>query len=233
MQIPRKIDDRLQDAIVSIQFEPGVPGNAVEGYFHAILKDAYKTVSLSQSSTVQIDQLVIQPQQTFYILSEGKFRVEITSNSITFNLIGFYAGWDEYRKVLTETLSPLIDKGVIAKISRIGLRYISVFDHIRVFDHIKPSFRFEPFDQTSSKAQFRIELDRDPFLMILTLVNAYPKTDGSIYSITDVDTIKLFESTGLKANDVLKWLENGHTEQKEVFFSLLKQEFIDSLNPKY
>lgn len=233
MQIPRKIDDRLQDAIVSIQFEPGVPGNAVEGYFHSVLKDMYNTVSLNQPGTIKIDQLIVQPQQTFYIIGEGKFRVEVNANSITFNLIGSYTGWDEYSKTLTTTLSPLIEKGIIAKISRIGIRYISVFDHIRIFDHLKSSLHLEPFDQTSSRAQFRIELEQGPFLMIVTLINAFPKTDGGIYSITDVDTIKVFDSIKIQANEVLEWLEKGHSEQKKVFFSLLKQDFIDSLNPIY
>lgn len=233
MQIPRKIDDRLQDAIVSIQFEPGVPEKTVEGYFHANLKDLYQPVLLNQSNTIQINQLIVQPQQTYYVHKEGHFRVEIGVNSITFNLIGAYAGWSQYRKVMNDTLSPLIEKGVITKVSRIGIRYISVFDQIRIFDQVKSTLRFDPFDETSSRAQFRIELNRDPFLIVISLINAIPKTDGDLYSITDMDTIKVFDPERLPANEVMDWLENGHTEQKEVFFSLLKQEFINFLNPTY
>lgn len=159
--------------------------------------------------------------------------MEINAKSITFNLIGSYTGWDEYRKTLTANLLPLIEKGVIAKISRIGIRYISVFDQIRIFDNIKSSLKFAPFDDNSSRAQFRAEMDRGPFLMIVTLLNAFPKTDGEIYSITDVDTIKVFDPIKLHTGEILKWLEDAHTEQKTVFFSLLKKEFIDSLNPEY
>ena len=233
MKIPRKIDDRLRDAIVSVQFEPGVAANAVEGYFDVLFKDTFEAISLGQPNRIQIDQLVIQPQQTFYIQREKKFRVDITSNSITFNLINEYLGWKEYSTVLKETLTLLLKEKVIAKVNRIGIRYISVFDQLRIFDKIKPNLRFLPFDENSSRAQFRIELDRDPFLVIVTIINAFPKPEGEIYSVIDIDTIKIFDLPEVSSQEILKCLEAGHSEQKEVFFSLLEQEFIQSLHPEY
>jgi|GEM_PF-5229034 len=38
MKIPRKIDDRLREAIVNLQFVPGVPETAVWGYFYRLFE---------------------------------------------------------------------------------------------------------------------------------------------------------------------------------------------------
>ena len=237
MRIPRKIDDRLKDAIVSLQFEPGVPANAVEGAFYTLLKDNFQEITLGQSNTIQIDQLIIQPQKSFYVHQDGKFRVDINANSITFNLVDTYAGWHEYFHVIRETLTPLFENKIILSAVRIGIRYISVFEQIRIFDCINSTLSFNPFDDKSSKAQFRIELDRNPFQVIVTLLNAFPKTfEGPLsefYSVTDIDTIKMFLPGESNIKNVLLWLDSGHSEQKEVFFSLLQQEFISSLNPEY
>lgn len=237
MRIPRKIDDRLKDAIVNFQFEPGIPGNAVEGAFLSLLKSEFQAVSIGQANSIQIDQLIIQPQQSFYVHRDGKFRVDINANSITFNLIDGYAGWSEYFAVIVSTLTSLFEAKIISKVFRIGVRYISVFDQQRIFDNIIPNLSFNPFDGTSSRAQFRIELPRQDFLVILTLINAFPKTVDEkikeIYSVIDIDTFKLFNPMISSATELLPWLNKAHDEQKEVFFSLLKQEFINSLNPQY
>ena len=237
MRIPRKIDDRLKDAIVNVQFQPGIPGNAVEGAFFTLCKGEFQVVTIGQSNAIQIDQLIIQPQQSFYVHRDGKFRVDINANSITFNLIDGYAGWREYFTIIRSTLSALFDAKIISRALRVGVRYISVFDQQRIFDQIIPELNFNPFDETSSRAQFRIELPRQDFLVILTLINAFPKTVGDdvkeIYSVIDIDTFKLFEPMIESGTDLLKWLDGAHDEQKEVFFSLLKQEFVDSLNPLY
>lgn len=237
MRIPRKIDDRLKDAIVNVQFQSSLPGNAVEGAFLSLLKNEFQVVTIGQSNAIQIDQLVIQPQQSFYVHKEGKFRVDIKASSITFNLIDGYAGWNEYFTVISSTLSALFEEKIISHAFRIGVRYISVFDQERIFDHIVPKLSFAPFDSTSSRSQFRIELPRQDFLVILTLINAFPKTVGEdvkeIYSVIDIDTFKLFDPLVSSGPELLKWLNGAHDEQKEVFFSLLKQEFVDSLNPQY
>lgn len=237
MRIPRKIDDRLKDAIVNIQFQSSLPGNAVEGAFFSLLKSEFQVVTIGQSNAIQIDQLVIQPQQSFYVHKDGKFRVEINASSITFNLIDGYAGWNEYFAIISSTLTSLFEEKIISQVFRVGVRYISVFDHERIFDQIVPKLSFAPFDTTSSRSQFRIELPRQDFLVIVTLINAFPKTVGEdvkeIYSVIDIDTFKLFEPMLSSGTELLKWLNSAHDEQKETFFSLLKQEFIDSLNPQY
>jgi uncharacterized protein (TIGR04255 family) len=237
MRIPRKIDDKLKDAIVNIQFTSGIPADAVVGSFFSLLKTHFNAISLGPAGAIRLDQLTIQPQQSFYIHKEGKFRVDITAESITFNLTEKYEGWNNYINVIEETLIPLFQEKVITKVNRIGVRYISIFDGVRIFDNIIPQITFAPLDDLSSRSQFRIELNRADFLAIVSIVNAYPTVlenkNTDIFSVVDIDIIKVTNSQIASFENVMNTIQKAHHEQKQLFFSLLKQEFIKSLNPEF
>jgi len=161
----------------------------------------------------------------------------VTSNSITFNLTDKYYGWEEYFKVIKRTLGLLFENEVIGKINRIGVRYISIFEKVRIFDNIVPNISFAPFDGQSSRGQFRIEIDRDDFLAIVSIVNAYPlvleNNSSDVFSVVDIDIIKAINATNETFAGVLDIIQRAHYEQKQMFFSLLKKEFINSLNPEF
>ena len=49
-------------------------------------------------------------------------------------------------------------------------------------------------------------------------------------SVIDIDTY--IENSNIK-NNMKELIEEGHIAQKELFFSLLKPEFLQELNPEY
>ena len=49
----------------------------------------------------------------------------------------------------------------------------------------------------------------------------------------DVDVIKLFNDSNDTSQFYLSFINSAHTKQKEVFFSLLKDDFLKTLNPEY
>lgn len=79
MRLPRSIDNRLRDAIVSFQFAPGVPPETVVGYVYNLLKGYVRIAPPTQPSFLQFSQIPFAIEnKTFYLLSaDGNFRIDI------------------------------------------------------------------------------------------------------------------------------------------------------------
>jgi uncharacterized protein (TIGR04255 family) len=83
------------------------------------------------------------------------------------------------------------------------------------------------------RSQFRTEFQTDDFLAVITLVNKYPKEANSFFSIIDIDVIKAIPKEENSMETLIATLEQAHSKEKNIFFSLLKKEFLDTLNPQY
>ncbi len=59
----------------------------------------------------------------------------------------------------------------------------------------------------------------------------YSKAD--FISIIDIDVIKDFSPIESSKNVILNKIDNAHTIEKEIFFTLLKNDFLKTLNPEY
>ena len=87
----------------------------------------------------------------------------------------------------------------------------------------------------SEQITFRSTIKSDKFLTNLQILNngnilikKVPKTG----SLIDIDTYIQDEGC-IKFSNVSDLLEEGHTEEKKLFFNLLKDEFIQKYNPEY
>lgn len=253
MQLPVQIDHRLKDTIISIQFTPLVPSETVVGYVHHLLKGQLKSLPTEQSSWLRFEptNLTIESRPSvFFLTHDGGFRIDVDGNSITFNSAGIYPGWSAFRDVFQQCVKPLFDNSIIGPLQRLGIRYINRFDQVRIFDHISVSVQIGGSLPSTHRQQVRAEFEQGGFWVVLTLVNGYPveptlskaTTSGAelferpekVFSLIDVDVIQLFDTNQPNSyENLLSQLEAAHTEEKAIFFSLLKPEFLQSLNPVY
>ena len=245
MRIPRKIDDRLTDAIVNIQFNPGVPADAVIGYFHSLTRDLYDITSGDSDSAFSpfnAPGFLIEQRSFFAINSELGVRIDVSERQINFNITSGYIGWDRYSKLIEQTLQLLFDHKIIRKINRLGLRYVSDFANTRLFQHIGATLQLHVLNPSMEKSQFRTEFTTaNGFYAILSLSNAYPtfveqtgQPDGAMSSRVDIDVIRVYlPQDAVSFAQLVSQIQQMHDEQKQLFFSLLTDEFVQTLNPQY
>jgi uncharacterized protein (TIGR04255 family) len=240
MRLPKKIDHRLVDTIIQIQFLPGVPPETVVGYAHLLWRADIEEAPAIETPKVRIgpSDLLLETQPTLYFLANDRnFRVDVDRTTITFNSTGEYAGWDAYKALFEQLTRRLFEQRIIQRIQRLDVRYINRFDNRRLAEILDLDIRLGGLvPPDDNRQQLRVDFGRNGFLAVLTLLDNYPAQPPAegFFSLFDVDIIKFFnESEPISFDELLTQLEAAHTTEKEVFFHLLKPDFLASLNPKY
>lgn len=245
MRLPRRIDDGLKDAIVSFQFTPGVPSEAVIGYIHAAIKDKAQMAAYNQPSAVPLTPtpFVIENRTFFFLSQGGQFRIDVDNQNITFNLVEKYAGWEAYQRAIQSILIPILESSAIASINRLGVRYISQFDNVHILDEIEATVSLNvELINASPRKQIRFEAWQEALQTIVTIVDGYPvqpnlfttPSNSSFFSLIDIDVIQYFKAEQQNWHSILfERLEKAHQHEKTLFFQLLKDNFLQKLNPVY
>lgn len=230
MRIPRKIDDRLKDAIVNIQFTTTSTQEEILECLKKVLVEDYEFIDLKG-----IHSLPAEIGTVLGVHKNKLFRLDVTQNALTFNLIEGYAGWQKYFDVVKDTLSKVGKTGFITAINRIGLRYISTFENTDIFDNLKVAIDLSAFNPDATRTHLRTEVLRGEFWNVITLLNKIPQDDGSkdYFSVIDIDTIKIFEQPTTDYPYIIEKIDDAHIAQVSTFFSLLKPDFLATLNPQY
>ncbi|MCY7352561.1 MAG: TIGR04255 family protein [Cytophagaceae bacterium] len=240
MKIPRKIDDRLKDAIVNVQFVPGIPAAAVWGYFHQLFQHDLAALPVFvpfQRLNLALGGMQIESQMPPpFLTQDQRFRIDLSGEAISFNLLSGYPGWEEYRQTLERFLSPLFANKLIGQVQRVGVRYISRFENVRIFDKINGIVQLNVVP-SDARGQVRLEFERSSFTSVITLVSGFPPAPGmeaSYFSLIDIDIIKIYPAdNSLTYENIFDDLETAHNLQKDSFFSILSEPFIEELNPEY
>lgn len=236
--IPKKISPcPIIEAVFEIKFETLIPSAAVLGLLYPQLSDQFQDINelpilqIPENIRTQNPNLKYQPS---YQLSDGdKFRVQIGANIVTVSNVGEYVGWELFSEKIYFVLRHILGSKIPSKVIRFGLRYISFFD-LNIFEKIN-------FELTLDKSPFSPEhlvigslIHRNNFQINLQILNnASVPTEQRTGSVVDIDTyienpeIELFQDT------YKSLVDNAHTEEKELFFQLLKKDFLESFSPEY
>jgi uncharacterized protein (TIGR04255 family) len=142
-----------------------------------------------------------------------------------------YAGWNEFYKRLDGLVKKVKKLNIIKSFSRIGIRYINRFD-VNVFDIVNLNIELPSHQLNNCETFVRSEIPTGDFKSTLQISNSVVllQKDQTIkYSVIDIDTF-----VENPQGDINVLINKGHLEEKKLFFTLLKPDFIKSkLNPEY
>ena len=239
MKIPKKITpDHLKDTIVQILFIPGVPPELILGNFSFLFKDSFKFVASKRlPQPIPGFPSIIERNYYFTDLRE-EIKVEISENALTFNSLSKYIGWKKYFPLVESTLKLLLENGTIKAVNRIGTRYVSEFPDIGIFEKLQMSIDLNIPNKNFQTTHVRTEYNDDQFKVILNLSNDLLKPNIGIgkpsrFSLIDIDVISFFSVPISNQEQVIDLIDKSHFKQKTIFFSLLTEDFLNSLNPEY
>lgn len=223
------------EAIFEIRFESFLPDDAIFGIVYNQFKDEFQQVE--QLPVLQLPA-AIRNQDTnlkftpHYKIKKENFIIQIGPKVFSLANLNDYCGWDKFSKKIHDTYHKLSKLKLINKHYRTALRYINVFPGINIFN--KSNFKILLNDEmiNDNKINFSSEFPYEHGASNLKLINhAEAAIENQVVkgSIIDIDTnveINKFDSF----QDAI---ECAHHAEKTLFFDLLGNEFLLSLNPDY
>lgn len=235
MKIPNKLTPNpIITTAVEIRFEAGEDDEVVIGAIYKSLGDKfsrYNPISIPNELRKQVKEFKYSP---VIELSEDKYIVRIGYNIISFQTKERgYLSWEHFSTNLDNIIQS-ISSFKVKKIERIGLRYVNFFPNV---------------DDAASILNFNIDFNNIPhvidkksckFLMFLedlkfTLAiadGAAPKDYKNTGAIIDIDVFS-DTNTNMDVDKIKTVINRLHDEEKNLFFTLLKQEIIQKFNPQY
>jgi uncharacterized protein (TIGR04255 family) len=235
MRIPIKISPcPIQEAAVEIRFESNFPSDAVFGLIYNAFKSEY-TGPTEKLPILQLPDFVRtkDPNLTYqphYKLTKNGFILQIGPKVISINNVNKYVGWADYSKKIFKSIEKMKKLNLITKLVRIGIRYINFFE-LDIYKNINLDLKLSKKPFISEQLSIRSLLKTGRFLTNLQVLN-----HGNIFnkhgSIIDIDTYieKLNERDFENLESVIN---EGHNKEKEVFFTLLKSDFLNQFHPEY
>ena len=239
IRIPKNIDSPILEAIFEIRYAPSCPGEALYGL---LIDDVFSKFPNNENHTLPI--LEIPPQirnidpnlkfQPYYRASKDGFAFAIGPHSIVFSALRPYLGWTEWTDFFSPILETIKKKNIIHSVERIGLRTLDLFNG-NILDKINANLTIADKAISTSPTSFFTEFEQDDVRVLLNIgnaanVNGQPTKD----SLMDIDCIRWFNcEANVFFSTYKEVLEKAHSANKQVFFGLMNQELLTSLNPEY
>ncbi len=235
-QLPKKISPcPITEAIVELRFESDIPNDAVFGIVYRDFKTDYPV--LEELPILQIPEQIRKQNKDLYykpyykLTNHTGFLLQVGPKVISLISLAPYAGWDEFHKKLKDLVEKLEKLNIVKSYTRIGIRYINKFD-LNVFDIINLEVKLPSHSLRNYETFVSSEIPTGDFKSTLQISNSAISTQKGQNlkcSVIDIDTF--MENPQGQINVLIN---NGHSEEKKLFFTLLKPEFIKSkLNPEY
>lgn len=239
MAVPFQIANcPIVDSVIELRFISGIYSNAVFGVLYNLLKSDFGHVEnlpiMQLPEQLRESDPALKNKPNYRLLSEDNYSLQIGPNVIVFGAPVPYPGWNTVSKRFFGVCDMIKNAGIVNEITRVGVRYINFFE-LDIFNHIDVELNINKNVISSTNTLIRTELEKNSFKNTVQIGNnvRHQFTEGiKTGSIVDIDTFKTLEQTTL-GTDFFHLVEIAHDTEKDIFFSLLKKEFLESLKPTY
>jgi uncharacterized protein (TIGR04255 family) len=242
MRIPKKITPSpVKDVIAEIRYKDAIASEIFAGTIYGAFKDKYdcqfQRLPINDTPIALREANPLLKYQAHYVIDIGDVTIRISLASVSVAINCVYNGWEWYYNFVKEFIETLQGLQLINSLERLGLRYSSFFSE-DISDKIKVSIKIADFDIKEAKAKnyVRTEWNDSKITYILQISNNVILNENNTAingSLIDIDVSANFEDLNFSIEDCKELLIEFHEKQKKIFFNILKQEFLNSLQPEY
>lgn len=170
-----------------------------------------------------------------FVLKNEDFSISFSTKSISFENVSDYKYWDKYFSFIQDSLKQVFELNFIERIERCGVRYGSMLDGNKEPESILIDLPKLEVNQLKSKfSGFQSIFKTDNGQLYLQIsTNLKLVRDNVIKTGLYIDIDASNSNQFQPNNEVFSIIDKLHTDQKELFFGLLKKEYLETLNPKY
>ncbi len=219
-----------------MKFSTDLPKEAVFGIFYNTLKDKFPEVT--KLPVLQIPDEIREHDPNFkfkplYKMVNEEVTLQIGHDVFAIHSPPDYIGWKRFSEIVFNLFEKIEQTRVFDAPISLVIRYLNFFE-IDIFEHINLEIRLKDSVFNSSNTIFRTEIQENGFLKVLQVANnaTLGTSDTSRKgSVLDISTVVINPTDFFKnANTITT---TAHELEKELFFSLLKPDFLTTLNPEY
>lgn len=228
-KLPISIEnDGLSDAVVALGYKPL--------YSREVLEEKL-IIELNKHFTPEF-KFVPSPQNEANIragitrfIANSNFRIQFLDNMVMTNMVFRYLGWTSYLELLKVVMSVLGD--VAYKVAYV--RYVSLFEDVSIFDQIEGDglriTTLPRFQGTEFNFRCSVENSSHPNVVATVRLTNEKQIEQRKASVVDIMVeAKLPTEQRADAWDYINYL---HYHEKNLFFLMMKEEFINKHNPRY
>lgn len=230
----------LVDALIEIRFESSIIGSAIFGIIYNLIRNDYKG-PVTNLPILQVPEQIRKndPNLKFkplYRIEAEKYIIQIGDDVLCISSKIPYTGWGEFSSRTIELIKKISGENIINRVLRIGHRYVNFFEG-DIMDKLtisKPTISGYQTNNILVRTEIR---DCDDFIDTVQITNSAMykspfNTDTLLGSLIDIDSFKEYGNNYFLEN-LESEINKVHTCEKNMFFSLLTEEFLNSLNPVY
>jgi uncharacterized protein (TIGR04255 family) len=245
MSLPRKINpDNLKDTLIEIRYAQGISQELMLGFVSSIIEPLgyqylpapNQSINIALNNNQQIAFGLGGNNGGFFI--KDNIRIQFVPNQIVFNCMADrYVGWEMYFQTISDIINVLFDKRAIRDFNRVSIRYISEFKNIDIYQGIKGTIDISGTGLKLDNSILRLTDESNNLKIYVALTNKAKRISPQEQKIIEASLIdiNIYENFNPVSDlDILRSkLTQIHTKQKEVFFGLINDDFLDKLNPEY
>jgi uncharacterized protein (TIGR04255 family) len=239
MRLPKKLSPHLLlETFVEVHFETTVPSEVAFGAFYGALKPRYTYVPV-QAQTVAVpnvnEALQLRTQQESMFLGEETV-LRVRDGHVSFNSVdGQYLGWNQYSQLIKWVLEQLQATNQIKHFTQVGVRYINGLPWRPFNEQLRVQLLNLPGQPEPERTHIQTSLRTpDGLLVNLTVTDQQPIfNQRERQTLFDVDVVWQAAKPTTDLAEVFEHLEQVHLREKEVFFGLLNEDFLATLDPEY
>ena len=234
MKLPKKISPcPIVDSIVDFRFEPNIHYSAVFGVVYNALKKNYPDVEGLPILNIPEDVRIKDPlfkYKPFHKISNSNFIIQVGYNVLSISSFPKYVGWEDFSNEIFNLIEKVTNIELFGNVTRLGMRYINFFD-IDIFQKINMNLSFSDNKIKYFDTFTRTIIDHGKFKSNLQIANNAVHL-GKKGSLIDIDTFYENEINEF-LTEYKNLIQEIHLNEKKLFISLLKEEFLKTLNPEY
>lgn len=236
MKLPVEISPNpLVTSTIELRFSSPSPSNILFPKVYKAFQDDFPNFELSN---LPPEVKASNPQFKYapdYVLSNDHYKLSFSNSVLTFEHVSAYQFWKNYFPFVSKCFHTFFEIVKTEFIERIGVRYASVLDKTENANQVLasvPGIELPGYDQKFEHYRSIINIKNINLLLQIFDNAKAVKMDQTITGVY-IDIDASFNQKIEPNEKVLEVIDLLHSEQKKLFFSLLKEDFIQTLNPKY
>lgn len=225
--------DGLKDAVVSISYVSDYNMRYISQNILAAINSNNDNLFVeipTKDKSVANESLSYKDSNDKILLVNSIYRILVSENSVTFNFTQKYPGWTDYSGLINKVLNSVSQ----VKLQGVYLQYMPCFEHTDIFKSLDGTIKLNQlpnFNGSVFNFSCNCNREREPIAEATIKLTNNKQIKDSTVSIVEV---AIAGKTGdYQLEECLQLLSECHKFEKHLFFLLLSEEFINTLNPHY
>ena len=225
--------DGLKDAVVSVNYVSDYNVRYISQNILAAINsnndNPFEEIPTKDKSVAN-ESLSYKDSNDKILLANPIYRILVSEDRVTFNFTKKYPGWNSYSNLINIVLNSI---GQV-KLRGVYLQYMSCFENTDIFKELDGTIKLNQlpnFNGSVFNFSCNYNKEDEPIAEATIKLTNNKQIQNSSVSIIEVAIAGKIGDYHLE--ECLQLLSECHKFEKHLFFLLLSEKFINTLNPHY